>query len=128
MRRYLILKRPQSFFSSLLIAALLCLVMQPRAAFAHAALQTAVPAANSTVHAGVVPIILTYNSRVDAAHSSLSLLKGGQAQQLVIDGKAAPNALKSQTNPLAPGHYILRWQAVAADGHISRGEVAFEVK
>jgi methionine-rich copper-binding protein CopC len=112
---------------SVVLLALMLLVL-PRMAFAHAILQSSNPVAKSTVHAGVLPVILTYNSRVDAAHSSLSLLKDNQAHPLTIDSKADPNVLKSQTSPLTPGHYVLRWQAVAADGHISRGEVPFDVK
>jgi hypothetical protein len=97
-------------------------------AYAHAILQKSGPTANSVVHPGVVPVVLTFNSRVDAAHSSLSLLQDGKAQPLAIDAKAAPNVLRSQTSPLQPGHYVVRWQAVASDGHISRGEVPFDVK
>jgi len=113
------------FAASLLF--LLSLVL-PGIAHAHAVLQKSDPAANGVVHAGVVPVLLTYNSRVDAAHSSLSLLKDGKSQSLVIDAKAAPNVLQSQTPALTPGHYVLHWQAVASDGHMSRGEIAFEVK
>lgn len=113
--------------SSLAILSLLLLLL-PRAAFAHALLQTSSPAANATVHEGVVPVVLTYNSRVDAAHSSLSLLVGEKAQPIAIDTKAPPNVLRSQTPALKAGHYVVRWQAVAADGHISRGQIAFDVK
>jgi methionine-rich copper-binding protein CopC len=104
------------------------LFAMPHAAFAHALLQTSNPAANATVHPGVVPVLLTYNSRVDAAHSSLSLVLAGKAQPLAIDVKAPANVLRTQTPPLKAGHYELRWQVVASDGHISRGQFSFDVK
>jgi methionine-rich copper-binding protein CopC len=104
------------------------LFVLPRAAHAHAMLQKSDPAANASVHPGVVPVVLTFNSRVDAAHSTLSLLLDGKPQPLAINMKAAPNVLRAQTAPLKAGHYVLRWQAVASDGHITRGEVPFDVK
>jgi methionine-rich copper-binding protein CopC len=119
--------RRASVFAIFFCAVALFLVSS-QTAHAHAILQKSNPAANATVAAGVIPVLLTYNSRVDAAHSSLSLLADGKTQPLAIDAKAAPNVLSSRTAPLQPGHYILRWQAVAADGHVSRGQIAFTVK
>lgn len=104
------------------------LFTMPHVAFAHALLQSSSPAANATVHPGVVPVLLTYNSRVDAAHSSLSLVFEGKAQPLAIDAKAPANVLRTKTPPLKAGHYDLRWQVVASDGHISRGQFSFDVK
>lgn len=100
----------------------------PRNAFAHATLQSSTPAADAVVREGAVPLVLTYNSRVDAAHSSLALIADGEPQTLVIDMKSPANVLRSQTPPLKTGHYQVRWQVVASDGHISRGQFAFDVK
>jgi methionine-rich copper-binding protein CopC len=110
-----------------IFCAFLLLVL-PGKAHAHAILQKSDPPANSAVRPGVVPVVLTFNSRVDAAHSSLSLVQNGKVQPLVIDAKAAPNVLRGQTAPLQPGHYVVRWQAVASDGHVSRGEIPFDAK
>lgn len=102
-------------------------------AFAHAVLQKSTPAANSTI-AGTgdagLPIMLTFNSRIDAAHSVLMLVAAPSAKPLplTIDKKAEPNVLKSIAAGLKPGHYQLQWQVVASDGHISRGVVPFDVR
>ena len=97
---------------------------------AHAVLQTSTPAANATIGAaGNVPIVLSFNSRIDAAHSSLSLVAtDGKAIPLGIDTKAEPNILRSNASELKPGHYSVRWQVVASDGHISRGTLSFNVR
>jgi copper resistance protein C len=109
------------------LATILLLVL-PHAAFAHAVLVKSSPAQGATVKAGDLDITLTYNSRIDALHSSLHLIgPEGKAQMLAVDGHAAPNLLVSKAAGLAPGAYKLEWQVQASDGHISRGVVAFRV-
>ncbi len=123
-----------SLIRSICIALLLSLVAvrAPRA-FAHAVLQRSSPAANASVSgAGMasLPIILTFNSRIDAGHSTLSLMAAPGAKPIVltVDKKAEPNVLRSVAAGLKPGHYQLQWQVVASDGHISRGVVPFDVR
>jgi copper resistance protein C len=109
------------------LATILLLVL-PHAAFAHAVLVKSSPAQGAPVKAGDLDITLTYNSRIDALHSSLHLIgPEGKAQTLAVDGHAAPNLLVSKAAGLAPGAYKLEWQVQASDGHISRGVVAFRV-
>ncbi len=117
--------RKTSIVASLMLAAFAAM---PQLAEAHTLLQKSDPAPNTILHPGSHLFVLLYNSRVDAAHSSLSLLQGEKSESLPVDTKAAPNVLRSEAGSLHPGHYILRWQAVASDGHISRGEIPFEVK
>ena len=114
-----------SAVASLLFAAFLAM---PQLAHAHALLQKSDPAPNATLHAGSHLVVLLFNSRVDASHSSLTLLQGEKSESLSIDTKAASNVLRSEAGALHPGHYVLRWQAVASDGHITRGEIPFDVK
>jgi len=111
------------------ICMALCLLSCVPRALAHAVLQKSSPAIDASVHPGAVPVLLTFNSRIDAGHSSLSLLlPDGKPVSLAIDTTAAANVVRSQTSPLAPGKYALRWQVMATDGHITRGEVPFVVK
>ena len=99
------------------------------AAWAHAVLKASIPAIDGTVDGGVIPIALTYNSRVDAAHSTLSLTApDGHTQPLRIDTNVAPNELRSVASSLKPGKYTIRWQVVATDGHITRGAIPFVVR
>ena len=113
---------------SVVALAIALLVLLPHAAFAHAVLVKSSPAQGATVKAGDVDITLTYNSRIDALHSSLHLIgPDGNAQTLAVDAHAAPNLLVAKADGLSAGAYKVEWQVQASDGHISRGVVAFRV-
>jgi methionine-rich copper-binding protein CopC len=113
--------------SAVALAIVLLLVI-PHAAFAHAVLVKSSPAQGATVKAGDMDITLTYNSRIDALHSSLHLVgPDGKAQTLAVDAHAEPNLLVAKATALSAGAYKLEWQVQASDGHISRGVVAFRV-
>ena len=108
--------------------AVTLLLLLPHAAFAHAVLVKSSPAQGATVKAGNVDITLTYNSRIDALHSSLHLIRpDGKEQTLAVDAHAAANLLVAKATALPAGAYKLEWQVQASDGHISRGIVAFHV-
>jgi copper resistance protein C len=115
--------------ASVIALAIALLLLLPHAAFAHAVLVKSSPAQGATVKAGrAVDITLTYNSRIDALHSSLHLVgPDGKAQTLAVDPHAGPNVLMSKAPELAAGEYKLEWQVMATDGHITRGTVAFRV-
>jgi methionine-rich copper-binding protein CopC len=113
---------------SIVALAVALLLLLPHTAFAHAVLVKSSPAQGAAVKAGDVDITLTYNSRIDALHSSLHLIgPDGKAQTLTVDGHAAPNLLVAKAAGLSAGAYKLEWQVQASDGHISRGVVAFRV-
>jgi copper resistance protein C len=114
--------------TGLLALAVALLVLLPHTAFAHAVLVKSSPAQGATVKAGDLDITLTYNSRIDALHSSLHLIgPDAKAQTLAVDGHAAPNLLVAKAAGLPAGAYKLEWQVQASDGHISRGVVSFRV-
>ena len=95
---------------------------------AHAILLSVAPAANETVHSGSVHIQLRFNARIDARRSRLILvLPAGKELPLNTD-QPLPDTLTSVAPELVPGSYILRWQVLAVDGHITRGEVPFSAK
>src|SRR5271156_1800949 len=107
---------------------LLCILSASRLAFAHALLVASSPAVNAIVHGPGVDVDFKFNSRVDGMRSRLILvLPDGSSQPLSLLKQPAPEALAAHAQ-LKPGSYMLRWQAVAADGHISRGEVPFKVQ
>ncbi len=96
---------------------------------AHAILKDSSPAANSTVAGPNVPIVLKFNVRIDAARSQIKLLHPDKSvTDLTIDKQSSPDTLNTQANGLTPGAYSVRWQVLAPDGHITRGEVPFTVK
>jgi copper resistance protein C len=115
--------------ASVVALAIALLFLLPHAAFAHAVLVKSSPAQGATVTAGgAVNVTLTYNSRIDVAHSSLHLVRpDGKAQSLAVDAHAAPNLLVAKAPVLTAGAYKLEWQVMATDGHITRGTVEFRV-
>jgi methionine-rich copper-binding protein CopC len=97
-------------------------------AFAHAVLLESSPALKSSISGPDVPLRLRFNVRVDAARSRLTLVDpDGSLQTLEISRQDPPNVLSAQARGLRPGVYRLRWQVLASDGHITRGEIPFTV-
>ena len=96
--------------------------------FAHAVLLESSPALKSSISGPDVPLRLRFNVRVDAARSRLTLVDpDGSLQTLEISRQDPPNVLSAQARGLRPGVYRLRWQVLASDGHITRGEIPFTV-
>lgn len=105
------------------------LMVSPRAALAHAVLLSSTPQKNKAVSGPDITINLKYNSRVDGAHSSLSLLKpDGTVEKIGTPAQSAPDVLSATGHGLTKGTYVLRWQVLAGDGHITRGELPFQVQ
>ena len=114
--------------SGLILAGVLAVVW-PGSAAAHAIIQTAVPAAHATVDGPDVDILLRFNSRLDLQRSRLAvtLPDGNRRPVRVIPNPAEPAALAAKLGGLAPGAYVLHWQVLAVDGHMTRGNVPFTV-
>ncbi len=99
-----------------------------RAAVAHAILLESSPSIHSTVAGPSIPIKLRFNVRIDATRSRLTLVKpDASTQSLAITKDAPADTLASQAQRLNPGEYRIRWQVLASDGHITRGEIPFQV-
>ncbi len=107
--------------------ALAATTAAPRDAFAHAVLVASVPQTGGSVPAGTLAIALHYNSRIDRVRSKVTLVRpDGTAERLSVD-PAGPADQLTAAATLAPGAYTLRWQVLAIDGHITRGDVPFAV-
>lgn len=115
---------------SALLAPLLVtfgILLHPNPAAAHAILIASQPPQGGTVPAGEVAIHLQYNSRIDRARSRLTLTRPDRSQAtLPIAAEGAPDEMNTAA-ALIPGAYVLRWQVLAIDGHITRGDVTFNV-
>lgn len=108
--------------------ALLWCLAAAEPALAHAILVDSTPAANASIPAGEARIALRYNSRIDKGRSKLTLTYPDQTQRrLTIEDAGAEDTLVASAT-LQPGSYDLRWQVLAIDGHITRGDVPFQVK
>lgn len=94
----------------------------------HAVLKESHPAANGKVKGPDVPIMLKYNVRVDAKLSKVQLLNpDNSTSDLKIEAQSSPDTLQATATGLKPGGYTIRWQVLAPDGHITRGEIPFTV-
>ena len=97
-----------------------------RDATAHAVLVSSQPPANALIPAGPTKFLLRFNTRVDQARSRLILLATDGLQTSLSIYPAGEQDVLSSTGIVAPGGQALRWQVLAADGHISRGEIPFK--
>jgi copper resistance protein C len=108
--------------------AVVATFLMARSAMAHAILLESSPSINSTVAGPNTPIKLRFNVRIDATRSRLTLVKpDASTQSLAITKDAPVDTLASQAQGLNPGEYRIRWQVLASDGHITRGEIPFQV-
>ncbi len=96
---------------------------------AHAIIQSATPAAGSKVAGPDVDVALRFNSRLDLRRSRLSLtLPDGSRKPLsAANNPAEPAQLGVRLQGLASGGYVLHWQVLAVDGHMTRGNIPFTV-
>lgn len=94
----------------------------------HAILQDSNPSPRGIVTGPQVPIRLRFNSRIDAPRCRLYVEKGGNIRQIPIATQTAADTLNGQVLNLTPGEYSIRWQVLAVDGHITRGEYPFSVR
>ena len=110
-----------------LATSLLTALALPGAAQAHAILIESQPAVRGVAAPGPARLVLRFNSRIDQARSRLALRRDGVDHVLPLAQGGAEDVLAAQAD-LAPGAYVLRWQVLAVDGHITRGDVPFTVR
>jgi hypothetical protein len=109
-----------------LLAGVLAAWQHP--ALAHAIIIDSTPTVNGGVAGPDVAVRLRFNSRIDQKRSRLTLIGPGEtATPLAVAPDDAPDMLISQAAGVASGQYRLRWQVLAVDGHITRGDIPFTV-
>lgn len=108
-------------------ATLLAIALAPAPAFAHAILEASRPQSGDSVRAGKVDMQFRYNSRIDRQRSRLVLTGPDRGQTTLKIAPDGPPDILTTTADLTPGSYSLRWQVLAIDGHITRGDVRFTV-
>jgi methionine-rich copper-binding protein CopC len=107
--------------------ALLAALLLPGLASAHAILEESLPPSGASVKAGGLDLRFRYNSRIDRARSRLTLIRADHGRDPVaIRADGPPDVLAAHLD-LTPGAYVVRWQVLAVDGHITRGDVPFTV-
>ncbi len=98
-----------------------------RPAGAHALVMASTPAPGAQLATAPAQVTLRFNSRIDHSRSRMTLFGP--------DNQPLPLALAAETDPalveaplptgMAPGGWRLRWQVLAVDGHITRGDIFF---
>ena len=108
--------------ASVLLSAALC-----GAAYAHASLSHATPAANSIVSAAPQEVTLTFTDTLEAAFSDLTVMDGNGVE--VSQGKARVNnnTMRVGLKSLNVGVYKVIWRAVSIDTHQTDGSFTFRV-
>ncbi len=106
-----------------------CLVLAlTRGARAHAVVKSAQPEHGSTIRPGAIAVVLNFNTRIDRARSRLTLTNpAGRSTPLQMRADSTASALRADATATAAGQWRLRWQVLAADGHITRGDIVFTV-
>ncbi|MGE0716311.1 MAG: copper resistance CopC family protein [Alphaproteobacteria bacterium] len=109
-------------------ALALAIAAAPSPTLAHAVVLESTPAPDATVPAGNIDCRLKFNGRIDAARSRLSLIgPDGKARALPQMAENAVDRLSARAEGLTPGRWRIQWQVLAADGHVTRGEIPFSV-
>ncbi len=111
-------------------ARVFCCLFVPVSMWAHAVLVDSTLHDSEVVSARNLAVVLSFNSRVDQARSTLTLERPGPASTPVAVDKRSDNPaeLSGQLSNLASGSYKLHWQVLAVDGHISSGVISFSVR
>jgi hypothetical protein len=113
----------------LVMAVALIAMVSVREASAHAILFEATPARNSIVNGSSVAVKLRFNVRIDSGRSRLALVyPGGSLHALQVKPQQPAEVVAADVSDLGPGHYDLKWQVLASDGHMTQGDIPFAVK
>jgi hypothetical protein len=118
---------PHCLKISLPTLAAAMLLLLPALAQAHAILEESAPPAGASVKAGPLDLRLRYNSRIDQGRSRLTLIRPDHSHDTLAILPGTPPDIISAHVQLTPGDYIVRWQVLAVDGHITRGDVPLTV-
>jgi methionine-rich copper-binding protein CopC len=114
------------------LGAIALLAITSGVAEAHAHLVRADPAVNVSMKGSPRMLHATFSESLVAAFSNLSLVtaKGKVVAigKTMVDPKDRTTLVATVPQPLAPGTYVIRWQAVSADSHRKTGQYSFRVR
>jgi copper resistance protein C len=101
------------------------------AAFAHAHLVRATPAANGTVQEAPKELVLRFNEKLEGSFSTV-VVRDAEGKQVdkadaQVD-KADRVTLRVSLPPLTAGVYKVEWRVMSADTHKINGDFTFTVK
>jgi methionine-rich copper-binding protein CopC len=100
------------------------------AAFAHAQLRSAAPAAGSTLATSPAEVVVNFSETLEPAFSSLAVRDSGGKRVDKADShvdQGDKTTMRVSLPPLAQGAYTVEWRAVTADTHRVGGTFMFRV-
>jgi hypothetical protein len=111
----------------ILVVPLLLTALGATAAQAHAHLDHANPAVDSTVATAPQEVALFFTQNLEPAFSTVEVTDASGAR--VDQGKAqiSTNTMRIGVKPLPPGGYTVHWHAVSVDTHKTEGSFSFHV-
>lgn len=95
---------------------------------AHAILVESQPAIGAVVPAGHVVLRLRFNSRIDRARSRLTLVGPDLGTTILSLLPEGTDDLLLTSADLPAGDFMIHWQVLAVDGHITHGTMSFRVR
>jgi methionine-rich copper-binding protein CopC len=118
-------------FKRSLLSLTASVAIAPAIVFAHGKLESAEPAAGSTVSAVATSLRMTFNEELEPAFSTAHVTdaKGNavSTEKAKVDN-ANPRVLTLAVPRLTPGTYSVAWTVMTHDGHKTKGEYKFSVK
>ena len=112
-------------------AGLLGLALGAGRAQAHAVVVTSEPAAGAALAAPPARLIVRFNSRIDHGRSRLTLVGPDNAQVVIEPATGGDATVLEGPAPAGAwpaGAWRVRWQVLAVDGHITRGDIPFTLR
>jgi methionine-rich copper-binding protein CopC len=113
------------------VFAIAAVALAPAApAFAHAHVVSSTPAANAAI-AAPKQVSVTFSEKLVPAFSKLDISMAGMNMKVPVktslgaDGKTLIGVPQSA---LMKGNYVINWTAASADGHKTKGSIAFKIK
>lgn len=87
------------------------------------------PKAETIIHGDHAEFVVRFNGPVDHHASRLEIVQNGRVVHTFLPlENAAADVLYAAGPVPAPGHYDLRWIAIAGDGEQSDGQISFTVQ
>jgi methionine-rich copper-binding protein CopC len=113
------------------VALLAGALLAPAVAWSHAEMVKSVPARRSTTTTSPPRVRLSFNERVEAKFSRVSVWDAKGSQVDLKDAEVDPEDPKQLTvglPALEPGTYTVRFRVLSVDGHIVESQYPFTVR
>ena len=124
--------RRWSVLVALAIVAAAIVVAGPSAptVYAHAGLESSVPAASSVLEQGPSQVVLDFDEPIESAGAAIELFDQSGAPVATGEPALRPDddsVLVADAPALGDGTYAVVWRIVSVDGHVIEGSFSFQI-